>query len=58
MNENKITDEMRLDFIEKNWCTVDEGINEIKINLRIIVGQTNLRKAIDQVMNNSGDLYD
>lgn len=52
------TDKNRLDFIEKNWCTVDEGINEIKINLRIIVGQTSLRKAIDQVMNNSVDLYD
>ncbi|EGP02753.1 hypothetical protein GEW_13041 [Pasteurella multocida subsp. gallicida str. Anand1_poultry] len=49
--ESLLADKKRLDFIEKNWCEVIDGIPEIKITTHIIVGETQLRPALDQVIN-------
>ncbi|HHE3652875.1 TPA: DUF551 domain-containing protein [Pasteurella multocida] len=49
--ESLLADKKRLDFIEKNWCEVIDGIPEIKITAHIIVGETQLRPALDQVIN-------
>lgn len=42
-----LADKERLDHIEKVYCCVDEGINEIKMNVVIFVGYTKLRPGLD-----------
>ena len=54
--ERLLNDKCFLDYIENNWCTKYPEIKELRVNLHIITGTSNLRSAVYQCMKGSNYL--
>ena len=51
--ERLLNDKCFLNYIENNWCTKYPEIKELRVNLHIITGTSNLRSAVYQCMEGS-----